>query len=266
LLNPDWIKERDMAWGIMSAVEEEVWLIIDNMSQVRESRWSERVLYQGRIKDRDVVVMPTGVGKAKTAASVQFLLDHFPVEAIIFTGVAGAINPDLKIGDIVIGQKTVQHDFDAGGKGILEDMRTPWFEADPRLVELALRASQDLGLGDRVRVGVVLTGDQTVIDSQKKEWLWQAFQGDCVEMEGAAVALACSLNKVPFVLIRAITDLADENARGDFRRTMPQIAVDSATIALGMLGEFDGARVLKRNFFFRVRRFLSRRTKTLIGC
>lgn len=255
-----------MAWGIMGAVEEEVWLIIDNMSQARESRWNEQTLYQGTIKDQDVIVMPTGVGKAKTAASVQFLLDHFPIEAIIFTGVAGAINPDLKIGDIIICQKTAQHDFDIGGKGILEDMRTPWFEADPKLVELAARAGQDLELGDRVRIGAVLTGDQTIIDSQKRKWLWQTFQGDCVEMEGAAVALVCSLNKVPFVLIRAITDLADENAREDFGRTMSQAAIDSATIVLGMLGKFDGIKVFKRDFLFRVKRFLLRKAKALIGC
>jgi adenosylhomocysteine nucleosidase len=254
-----------MAWGIMGAVEEEVWLIIDHLGQARESRWNEQALYKGRIEDRDVVVMPTGVGKAKTAASVQFLIDHFPIEAIVFTGVAGAVNPDLKVGDIVIGQKTAQHDFDIGGKGVLEDMRTPWFEADPRLVELAARAGQDLGLGDRVRIGAVLTGDQTIIDSQKRKWLWQTFQGDCVEMEGASVALVCCLNKVPFVLIRAITDLADENAREDFRRTMSQIAVDSASVALGMLGIYDG-EVRKRNFLFRVKRSLSRKAKALIGC
>jgi adenosylhomocysteine nucleosidase len=254
-----------MAWGIMGAVEEEVWLIVDNMSQVRESRWAERTIYQGKIEDRDVVAMPTGVGKARTAASVQFLLDHFPVEAIVFTGVAGAINPDLKIGDIVICQRTVQHDFDAGGKGILVDMRTPWFDADPGLVELAARASRDLGLGDRVRMGVVLTGDQTIIDSQKRKWLWQNFQGDCVEMEGAATALVCSLNEVPFVLIRAISDFADESAREDFRRTMSQAAIDSATLVLGMLGKSEGNRLFKRNLPFRAMRFLSRKARALSG-
>jgi adenosylhomocysteine nucleosidase len=255
-----------MVWGIIGAVEEEVWLIIDNMSQTRESRWNRRTIYQGRIEDRDVVVMPTGVGKARTAAAVQYLLDHFPIQAIIFTGVAGAINPDLQIGDIVICQKAVQHDFDAGGKGVLNSMKTPWFEADLGLVELATKASQELGFGDRVRTGVVLTGDQTIIDARKRDWLWQVFQGDCVEMEGAAVALVCSLNKVPFVLIRTITDFADESAREDFGRNLSRLAVDSATIVLAMLGKFDGTRPFRRDFFFRLRRFLLRRARTMMGC
>jgi 5'-methylthioadenosine/S-adenosylhomocysteine nucleosidase len=251
-----------MTWGVLGAVEEEVWAVIDNMTQRKESRWNKKSIYQGKIKNRDVVVMSTGVGKVATAAAVQFLIDHFPVDCIIFTGVAGAINPELKVGDIVVCQKAVQHDFDIGGKRVFENMKTPWFETEPRLVQMAIQVGQMLKLGERIKTGIVLTGDQTIINSQQKEWLWQTFQGDCVEMEGASVALVCSLNEIPFLLIRAITDHADEHAREDFRSSMSKAAIDSATIVLGMLDKYGEIKVLKRNLVFRAKKFLLRKIKS----
>ncbi len=224
-----------MTWGIAGAVEEEIRCVIENLSQGSVSQWGRRLVHTGKIKNQDVVVMATGVGKVKTTASIQYLLDHFPIEAVIFAGMAGSINTEVKIGDIIISQKVVQHDFDLAGKGIVQEMKTPWFEADPELVDLAVRASYELGFKERVRIGTVLTGDQAIANSKKREWLWGAFRGDCVEMEGAAVASVCSQNKIPFVLIRAITDLADENVRDDFQETMSKACTDAANIVLGML-------------------------------
>jgi len=226
-----------MVWGIAGAVEEEVLCVIENLSQDSVSQWGRRLVHTGKLKNQDAVVMTTGVGKVKTAASIQYLLDHFPVEAVIYTGNAGAVNPEVKIGDIVISQKVVQHDFDLAGKGKADEMKTPWFEADPGLIDLALRASHELGFEENCHVGKILTGDQTIIDSKKRQWLWATFRGDCVEMEGAAIASVCFQNSVPFVIIRAITDLADENTRNDFRRTMHKACVDAANIVLGMIGQ-----------------------------
>jgi adenosylhomocysteine nucleosidase len=248
-----------MTWAVLGAVEAEVWPVIDNLSQARETRWNDQAIFQGKIESQEAVVMPTGVGKVRTAASVQHLLDRFPIEAIIFTGAAGAINPEVKIGDVIIGEKTVQHDYDTGGKGLLEEMKTTWFEADPGLVALAVRAGQDTELGDRLRIGTILTGDQTIVDSRKRAWLRQTFRGDCVEMEGAAVASVCARNNVPFVLIRAITDFADENARTDFRQNRSQAAMNSAAVVLAMFGKTGHIRSRRRNLAYRVRRTLSRK-------
>lgn len=251
-----------MTWGILGAVEQEVWAIIDSMTQRRESRWKKRSIYQGRIQNSDVVVMATGVGKVAAAAAVQFLIDHFPLDCIIFTGVAGAINPEIRVGDIVVCQKAVQHDFDIGGNREFEKMKTPWFESHPKLVQMALHAGQMLKWGEKIKTGTVLTGDRTIISSQKKEWLWQTFHGDCVEMEGASVASVCSMNEIPFLLIRAITDKADENARNDFRKAMSGAMIHSATIVLGMLNEYGGIKVLKRNLVFRAKKKLLRKLKS----
>ena len=108
-----------MVWGILSAVEEEVWLVIDNLAQKKEWKQNNLIFYEGRLSDQKVIVMPTGVGKVRAAASAQYLFDHYPVERVIFCGVAGAVNPELGQGDIVVSQRVLQHDFDAGGKGIL---------------------------------------------------------------------------------------------------------------------------------------------------
>ena len=226
-----------MLWGIAGAVEQEVRFIIENLSKDSVSQWGRKCVHTGKIKNQDAVVMATGIGKVKSAASIQYMLDHFPVEAVIYLGMAGSVNPGIKVGDIVISQKVVQHDFDLDGKKIVEEMKIPWLEANPELIDLAVRASQELGFKERVRIGTVLTGDQAIIDSKKRKWLWDAFHGDCVEMEGAAVASVCFQNSVPFVIIRAITDLADENTRNDFRRTMHKACVDAANIVLGMIGQ-----------------------------
>jgi len=254
-----------MLWGIISAVEEEVWPVIDNLAQKKEWKQNNLIFYEGRLADHKVIVMPAGVGKVRAAASVQYLFDHYPVEKVIFCGVAGAVNPKLGQGDIVVSQRVLQHDFDAGGKGILEEMKTPCFEADPDLVALAVKSVQTMGNESRLKVGTILTGDQTISSADKKKWLWETFQGDCVEMEGAAVGMVCSWNRVPFVIIRAITDLADDNARVGFRQAMSTQAKESARVVLGMFDKFDDIRTIKRTLPFRLKRALRRRAKALFG-
>jgi adenosylhomocysteine nucleosidase len=224
-----------MVWGIAGAIEKEVRCIIENLSEDSVSQWGKRLVHTGKIKNQDVVVMATGIGKVKSAASIQYILDHFPVESVIFTGMAGAVNPDVKTGDIVISQKVVEHDFDLDGKGIVDGMKIPWLEANPGLIDLAVRANYELGFAEKFYLGKILTGDQAIIDSKKRKWLWDTFHGDCVEMEGAAVASVCFQNGLPFVIIRAISDLADEYTRNDFRRTMPKACKDAANIVLTML-------------------------------
>ena len=150
-------------------------------------------------------------------------------------------------------------------KGYWQEMKTPCFEADHDLVALAVKSVQALGKESRLKVGTVLTGDQTISSSDKKKWLWETFQGDCVEMEGAAVGMVSTWNRVPFVIIRAITDLADDNARVDFRQAMATQAKESARVVLGMFDKFDDIRIFKRNFPFRLKRALRRRAKVLFG-
>ena len=165
----------------------------------------------------------------RAAACSQFLIEHFGVERLIFTGIAGALNPELRVGDIVVSDRAVEWDF----QSITIENR--WYQADPTLVALTVKAAERLGR--RVHVGSVLTGDQPVLKLAHKHELWQTFNGDCVEMEGAAVAQVCSMNEVPFVLIRVISDLADESALQDVVHSFAQVAPLPAEVALEMLKE-----------------------------
>jgi adenosylhomocysteine nucleosidase len=234
-----------MVWGIFGAFDAELRLVIDRLIRKRESRWQTLIFYEGRLMNQRVAVMATGIGKVRAAASVQYLLDHYPVDRIVFSGVAGAINPDLGLGDIVVCERVLQHDFDAGGKSLLAKMKTPCFEADRNLVSLAVESVQAMGEEVGLKVGTVLSGDQAIVSSEKKKWLWETFGGDCVDMEGAAVAMVSCWNGVPFVIIRAITDLADENSHVDFRKTLSLQAKKSARVVLGMFEKFDGIKSIK---------------------
>jgi adenosylhomocysteine nucleosidase len=248
-----------MKYGILGAVEQEIWPVIDNMESAVESVWKGRREYRGRLGERDVVVSAAGVGKVRTAAAVQSLIERHVVDRVIFTGVAGAVNPDNRVGDIVLSREAIQHDFDAGGAGRRETMKTPVVRADEEMLEAALAAGRTLGWESRIKVGTVLTGDQTIISSDKKEWLWSTFKGECVEMEGASAALVCSQNQVPFLIIRAITDLADESALESFRRSLDQAARDSARVALAMFGLSKDIKHRKRSLFHRGKNYLRRK-------
>jgi adenosylhomocysteine nucleosidase len=224
-----------MLIGIVGALKEEIKPLIAAMKGVQASKWGKRTLYQGVIGDCQVVAISCGVGKVKAAACTQYLIDRFSVEAIICSGVAGAVNPRLDVGDIVISKRALQHDFDVGDPDLLKKLRKRWLKADPRLIELAMEAGKDLGFEERIHVGTVLTGDQAIVSQEKRQWLWETFRGDCVEMEGAAVAQVCRLNSVPFLIVRAISDSAGEEAVKEFKQSLPQTAGNAIGIVLRML-------------------------------
>ena len=220
-----------MQVGIFAALKEEIDPLVQSMEDVVTSKWGRRFVHQGKIGDCQVVAVAGGVGKVKAAACTQYLIDRFSIEALICTGVAGAVNPRLQTGDIVVSEKTLQHDFDPGDPALLKKFRKRWLEADAELVKLALEAAKELGLADRCRTGKVMTGDQAIVSQERREWLWKTFRGDCVDMESAAVAQVCRLNAVPWVIVRAISDAAEEDSVAEFRRNLRESASSAATVA-----------------------------------
>ncbi len=155
-----------------------------------------------------------GVGKVAAALCVQQMVDRFRPEKILMVGVAGALNPELHVGDIVISEDAVQHDFDTtffgDPPGFISGINCFNFPANPALRDKAAAAAESLGY--HYMIGRILTGDQFISDQAKKEYLVKTFQGDCCEMEGAAIAQACYTNRVPFVILRAISDSASDEA------------------------------------------------------
>lgn len=224
-----------MVIGVVAALKEEIEPLVEAMDDVRASKWGKRSTYEGVIGSCQVVAVAGGVGKVKAAACTQHLIDEFAPEAIICCGVAGAVNPELKIGDIVISKRALQHDFELGDPDLAKKLRRRWLKTDPRLVGLAAEAGKDLGLEDRIHVGTVLTGDQAITSHEKRQRLWDTFGGDCVDMESAAVGQVCLLNDIPFVIVRAMSDFAAENSVAEFKRSFAQTAADAARVVLATL-------------------------------
>lgn len=196
-----------------------------------------RDFYCGNLNGRDVVLTSCGIGKVRAAARTQFLIDHFKVSSIIFTGVAGALNPGLAMGDIVVSKEVMEHDFCISGTNELDRSMAHKYQADPLLVDLAFAAGEKLGLRDRMHLGMVLTGDQVIAEKTRKHSLRETYCGDCVEMEGAAVGTVCWMNQVPFVLIRAISDGADEGILKDHPIWLSYAIERASAVVLGMIGD-----------------------------
>ena len=224
-----------MVIAVVAALKEEIGPLVEAMDDVQASKWGKQSIHEGVIGDSEVVAVACGVGKVKAAACTQHLIDRFSLEAVICTGVAGAVNPRLGIGDIVISKRALQHDFDPGDPDLLRKLRKRWLKADRRLLELAVESGKTLGFEDRIHVGSVLTGDQPIASQEKRRWLWETFGGDCVDMESAAVARVSHLNSTPFLVVRAISDSAAENAVKEFKQAFAANATDAAKVVLGVL-------------------------------
>ena len=198
---------------VLGAMDGEVAAIVANMDVDSREEWRTYPIVRGSIAGAPVVVSRTGVGKTLSAMLCQHLIDRFAPARIIFTGVAGALHSGLEIGDTVVARDTLQHDMDVTALG-LEIGRIPFspyrvFRCDDELVRRALRVTPPHG---RAHEGRVLTGDQFVADAKLRERLAGTLSGDAVEMEGASVGLVATINEIPFVLIRTISDHADGTA------------------------------------------------------
>lgn len=206
--------------GIIGAMDEEITLLKKAVSIRETVVRANMTFYIGMLHNKEVVICKSGVGKVNAAVTTQILVDQFSVKSIIFTGVAGAVDPELNIGDIVISTSSMQHDIDASALGFKKG-EIPLFSlssdflADKNLVLLAKKGAEQLG-EVKVKLGRVLTGDQFVADYNKVKSLWEEFQGVCVEMEGAAVAQTAMLNEIPFVIIRSMSDKANGEANVNF--------------------------------------------------
>jgi adenosylhomocysteine nucleosidase len=205
--------------GIIGAMAEEIELLEKHMTGAEVLTKAGISFISGSFFGRSVVICKSGVGKVNAAVTTQILIDTFGAEAVIFTGVAGALDPELEVGDIVISEDCVQHDMDVTAlgfpRGTIPFQETSVFAADPELKDLAYEAGRKVFRG-RTKLGRVLSGDQFIADKTMVADLREGLQGSCTEMEGAAVAHACSMNGIPFVVIRSMSDKADGSAHVSF--------------------------------------------------
>lgn len=206
--------------GIIGAMDEEVSKLKEKMTDVEIKKKASMDFYRGKLMGKDVVVVRSGIGKVNAGICTQILVDEYLVDGVINTGIAGSLNTDIDIGDMVLATDTVQHDVDATGfgydLGVIPRMETSTFIADEKLRDLAKECCERVNPDIKVFCGRVVSGDQFVSDKAKKQYILENFKGYCTEMEGAAIAQAAYLNNIPFLIIRAISDKADDSATEDY--------------------------------------------------
>lgn len=227
--------------GIIGAMDEEVAKLKEKMTQVEIRTMAAMDFYHGMLEGKEVVMVRSGIGKVNAAVCSQILVDYYHVSAIINTGIAGSLRNEINIGDVVLSADTLQHDMDATGFGYpvgqIPRMEVLSFQADRHLREVAKACCQAVIPEIGVHVGRVVSGDQFISDKQKKAWLAETFDGYCTEMEGAAIGQAAYLNGIPFLIIRAISDKADDSAEMDYAAFEAAAIDHSVKLLTAMIAE-----------------------------
>ncbi|MGO5053000.1 5'-methylthioadenosine/adenosylhomocysteine nucleosidase [Lachnospiraceae bacterium LCP25S3_G4] len=206
--------------GIIGAMDEEVAALKENMEIKETLEQASMVFCCGKLSGKEVVIVRSGIGKVNAAVCAQILVDRFHVDMLINTGIAGSLNADINIGDMVISTDALYHDMDATNFGYplgqIPRMDTLAFQADKKLIELAKRTNEEVNPDIQTFVGRIVSGDQFVASKDVKERIINHFQAYCTEMEGAAIAQVAYLNHISYVIIRAISDKADNSAAMDY--------------------------------------------------
>ena len=197
-------------YGIIAAMQEEMKEIKKIMQNIENKEIYELNFFKGTINDKNVVLVEAGVGKVNAARVTQILIDNFKVEGIINVGSAGSCNDELEIGDIVVSDKLVQYDFDITAfgheKGFISNVGQ-YVESDEQLIVKIEKIIKRINDKDfNIKVGTIASGDIFCTESKMKEKIRNKFNADCIEMEGSAIAQVCKLDKIPFLVVRSISD------------------------------------------------------------
>lgn len=206
--------------GIIGAMEEEVAALKEAMDIHETVEQASMVFCKGVLCGKEVVIVRSGIGKVNAGICAQILVDRFKAEMLINTGIAGSLDAKIDIGDMVISTDALHHDMDATEFGYpvgqVPRMEVMSFPADEELVKKAVQASEKANPDIHTFTGRVASGDQFIASREVKDKIVENFHPICVEMEGAGIAHAAHLNKVSYVIIRAISDKADNSASVDY--------------------------------------------------
>lgn len=224
--------------AVIGAMEQEIELLKSAMSGVEEASFGVFRAYCGEFAGKRMVLVLSGIGKVNAAVATAWVVREFAPDCVINTGSAGGLGKGLKVGDVVIGTRVAHHDVDvtAFGYEIGQVPRLPAaYESDNALVAAAEQAAQAFA-GAAVTQGLVVSGDQFVHSSEHVAAIRQNFDGVCaVEMEAAAIAQTCHQLNVPFVVVRAVSDSADEKADVSFEEFLKTAAVSSAEMVMALM-------------------------------
>lgn len=221
-----------MIWGILGALDEEIILIKNQMIIQSETNLYGRIFYKGTIYNKTVVLACCGIGKVNATMCTTALLNIFNCTHIINVGIAGATGSGLNILDIVLSRETVFHDQDA--VMLKYYPKVEFFKADTNLLTLAQSVCDNIN-NVNYRVGRIATGDVFVNNNDIKSNIINKYNPDCVEMEGCAIAHVCHISNIPFLIIRCMSDSADNSAKNTYDNFLELSANKSANIILNML-------------------------------
>lgn len=206
--------------GIIGAMELEVETLKSKMEVKSVTTKARMEFFEGVLNGVDVVIVRSGIGKVNAGMCTQILADLYGVTHIINTGIAGSLEAAIDIGDIVVSSEVLYHDVDATNFGYrlgeVPQLGTLTFPADEKMAALAKQVCEKVNPEIKVFSGLIVSGDQFVADKAVKERIAANFHGLCTEMEGAAIGQSAYLNGIPFVILRAISDKADDSAEMDY--------------------------------------------------
>lgn len=227
---------------ILGAMDSEIDGFLSRLENRLEIHWNGFTQHRGQLEGQEVLVSKSGVGKVMSAMVTQHLIDRWHPKAVIFTGLAGSLQPHIEIGDTLLAADLVQHDMESAAlnlpRGQVPFSNYRFLPSHPALLELAAGYRPANG---RLHQGRICTGDQfiTYREMVTHAYLTEELEGDGVEMEGASVALVCSVNRVPFLVARTISDRADEDAATNFEAFLPLASRNSLDLVRFILREID---------------------------
>lgn len=233
--------------AIIGAMECEIKNLKKSLENLKNISFAGLNIYSGIIDGHNIIIAKSGVGKVNAAICTQYIIDKFQPDYIINTGIAGGIANNLKVGDIVIGKSLVQYDFDTSSLGYAKGYmctginpdKPTFFYSDERLIkEFETAILNNKIVKTNTHIGIIATGDSFISDNNKKQEIKKLFNAAAVEMEGAAIAQTAAINNIPCLIIRAISDLADESAAeslDNFEQKMAYFSSETIKILLKSL-------------------------------
>jgi len=226
--------------AIMGAMPEEIEPIISKLDNLKETTYAANKYYEGEYNGQSVVVAYSKIGKVFATLTATILIEKFNCDTLLFSGVAGAVSPELSVGDLVIADGLCQHDLDITAFGhphgyVPEGEVCIPTDVNLRLIAKKVAKAKDLKLFE----GIIATGDQLIASTKKKDWISETFKAHALEMEEASVAVVCSSLDIPFFILRAISDAADMDASFSFDEFLESSAKVSASFILSMIDEIN---------------------------
>lgn len=215
--------------AIMGAMEEEIEPLLANFSDIKVTEFANNKYYEVNYNGIDIVIAYSKIGKVFASLTATTMIEKFGCSKLLFSGVAGAVNPSLKIGDLIVATKLCQHDLDITAFGHpfgYVPGGAVYIEADKELIQIASEVAIDKKI--KLQEGIIATGDQFVANEERKNWIGSTFKADALEMEGASVAVVCNALDVPFLILRSISDSADMDAGFSFDEFLKSSASRSA--------------------------------------